>query len=149
MVIFLQGVYTGLDEDGTMNVAWEDHAFDKIKASFIAVGYNEAQLLDFSYNGRTVSETGEWIPNPYGCADTDRPSAQNLAPLETMLRDYRAKHPQAHFTLIGHSLGGYLAFLEGERESMRAESDRLGSTRWSRWTRRSRAWRRTRRSRST
>lgn len=126
VVVFLQGVYTALDEDGTIDVGWEDHAFDKIKAAYIAAGYNEAQLVDFSYNGGTVSETGEWIPNPYGCTDTDRPSAQNLAPLETMLRDYRAKHPQAHFTLIGHSLGGYLAFLEAERESRRSESDRLG-----------------------
>lgn len=126
VIIFMQGVYTVLDDNGTMDVAWEDHAFDKIKGSFVKAGYNDAQLLDFSYNGGTVSPAGDWIPKNYACTDTDRPSDQNLVPLETMMRDYRAKHPDAHFTLVGHSLGGYLAFLEGERESRRAAADRLG-----------------------
>ena len=30
--------------------------------------------------------------------------------LEEMLRGYRARHPKAHFTLVGHSLGGYIAY---------------------------------------
>ncbi|MBF6600222.1 MAG: hypothetical protein IVW36_06905 [Dehalococcoidia bacterium] len=50
----------------------------------------------------------------------------NLAPLEQMLRDYRARQPKAHFALVGHSLGGYLAFLEGVRESQRAPDQQLG-----------------------
>lgn len=125
VVIFLQGVYTSLDADGTDDIGWEDHAFDKMKAQFVAAGYNEASLLDFSYNGGTVSEQGTWTPKPYACTDTDRVSSDNLARLEQMMRDYRARHPNAHFTLVGHSLGGYLAYLEGVRESARPDGEKL------------------------
>ncbi len=126
VVIFVQGVYTGLDENGTQDVGVEDHAFDALKAAFRRAGYNDAQLLDFSYVGGVVDDDGLWHPNPYGCEITDRPSDENLRVLESMLRDYRAKHPQADFTLIGHSLGGYLSFLEGVRDSQRPVGERLG-----------------------
>ena len=126
VIIFMQGVYTSLDEDGTDGIIWEDHAYDKMKAKFVEAGYDRAQLLDFSYAGGTVDEAGVWHPAPYECAITDRPSDVNLAVLETLLRDYRARHPDAHYTVIGHSLGGYLAYLEGVRESQRPEEERLG-----------------------
>jgi pimeloyl-ACP methyl ester carboxylesterase len=125
VVIFMQGVYSSLDAEGTDDIGWEDHAFDKLKASFVSAGYNESQLLDFSYRGGAISEQGAWTPNIYACSDTDRVSDANLAVLEKMLRDYRAKHPDAHFTLVGHSLGGYLAYLEAVRESARPDGDRL------------------------
>ena len=125
VVIFMQGLYTSLDADGTDDIGWEDHAFDKMKAQFVAAGYNESQLLDFSYNGGTVSEQGTWTPNTYACNDTDRVSSQNLERLEQMMRDYRAKYPDAHFTIVGHSLGGYLAYLEGVRESARPDAEKL------------------------
>jgi hypothetical protein len=126
VIIFVQGVYTSLDEDGTDGIIWEDHAYDKMKAKFVEAGYDPAQLLDFSYEGGAVDDAGVWHPDPYQCEITDRPSADNLLVLETMMRDYRAKHPHVHFTLIGHSLGGYLAYLEGVRESTRPEDERLG-----------------------
>ena len=125
VVIFMQGVYSSLDAEGTNDIGWEDHAFDRMKAQFVAAGYNESQLLDFSYNGGEVSTQGTWTPDLYGCADTDRVSDRNLAVLEQMMRDYRAKHPNAHFTLVGHSLGGYLAYLEGVHESARPDAEKL------------------------
>ena len=72
-----------------------------------------------------MSDQGIWTPNQYACTDTDRVSSENLARLEQMMRDYRAKHENAHFTLVGHSLGGYLAYLEGVRESTRPDQDKL------------------------
>ena len=83
-------------------------------------------LLDFSYAGGAARRTGRGCRTPYPCELTDRPSDENLAPLETMLRDYGAHHPNAHFTLVGHSLGGYLAFLEGAREAGRTKAAKLG-----------------------
>jgi hypothetical protein len=127
VIIFMQGVYTSLDEDGlTEAIGWEVHAYDKMKAKFAEAGYEPAKLLSFSYGGGMVDEAGVWHPDPHPCEITDRTSAENLAVLEQMLRDIRAKHPHAHFTLIGHSLGGYLAYLEGVREGERPEEERLG-----------------------
>jgi pimeloyl-ACP methyl ester carboxylesterase len=126
VIIFMQGVYTSIDEDRrTEGIGWEDHAYDKMKAKFVAAGYDPAKLLNFSYAGGAVDEAGAWHPSPHSCEITDRPSADNLAVLERMLRDVRAKYPHAHFTLIGHSLGGYLAYLEGVRESQRPEEEKL------------------------
>ncbi len=126
VVIFIQGIYTTYDAGGTQGSLVERHRFETLKAEFLARGYKPSALLDFSYAGGTVGADGSWQPAPYDCAITDRRPDNNLAPLEKMLADYRAHHPDAHFTLVGHSLGGYLAFLEGAREAARPTADKLG-----------------------
>ncbi len=126
VVIFLQGIYTTYDATGTQPNGVEAHRFDTLKTAFIARGYERSSLLDFSYAGGTVDAGGAWRPAPYDCALTDRAPVANLAPLEQMLKDLRKRRPGAHFTLVGHSLGGYLAFLEGAREAARADGDKLG-----------------------
>jgi hypothetical protein len=126
VVVFVQGLYSGYDASGTAPDGTEAHTFDTLKAAFVANKYDPSKLLDFSYAGGSVSSDGVWHPAPYSCEITDRQSDQNLAPLEQMLRDYRAQHPKAHFTLVGHSLGGYLAFLEGAREAARPAAQQLG-----------------------
>ena len=125
VVVFMQGLYSSYDAGGTVETGIEPHTFQTLKQAFVAKGYDPAKLLDFSYAGGTVSADGVWHPKPYDCAITDRLADLNLQPLEQMLRDYRAKHPKAHFTLIGHSYGGYLAFIEAVRESQRADADKL------------------------
>lgn len=126
VVIFIQGVYTTYDENGTQATVVEGQRFNVIKNAFAAKGYRKSALLDFSYAGGTVGVDGAWQPNPYTCDQTDRPASQNLAQLEDMLRQYRKRHPTAHFALVGHSLGGYLAFLEGAREAARPDNEKLG-----------------------
>ncbi len=126
VVVFIQGIYTTYDASGTQTSLIEAHRFDTLKAAFEAKGYAKSSLLDFSYAGGTVSASGQWQPKPYTCDQTDRVPNVNLAPLEQMLKDYRGKHPNVHFTLVGHSLGGYLAFLEGAREAARPDNARLG-----------------------
>jgi hypothetical protein len=126
VVVFVQGIYTTYDASGTQESLVEAHRFDTLKTAFLAKGYAKAALLDFSYTGGTVSAGGQWQPAPYTCDQTDRTPDDNLAPLEKMLKDYRAKHPNVHFALVGHSLGGYLAFLEGAREAARPDSAKLG-----------------------
>jgi len=126
VVIFIQGIYTTYDASGTQGSLVENHRFDTLKAAFLARGYRASALLDFSYAGGTVGADGTWHPAPYSCDLTDRTPNDNLAPLEKMLGDYRARHPDAHFALVGHSLGGYLAFLEGARDAARPAAAKLG-----------------------
>jgi pimeloyl-ACP methyl ester carboxylesterase len=126
VVVFIQGIYTAYDAGGTQGSLVESHRFETLKAAFLARGYKASALLDFSYAGGTVGADGSWQPAPYGCELTDRLPDDNLAPLEKMLVDYRARHPDAHFTLVGHSLGGYLAFLEGARDAARPAANKLG-----------------------
>jgi pimeloyl-ACP methyl ester carboxylesterase len=126
VVIFVQGIYTTYDSSGTEMTAVEGHRFNVLKNAFAARGYQRSSLLDFSYAGGTVAHDGTWNPTAYNCEMTDRSAADNLAQLEQMMRDYRQRHPNAHFALVGHSLGGYLAFLEGAREAERPSDDKLG-----------------------
>lgn len=125
VVVFVQGLYTYLNEDGTQGTSVEDHRFDRMKGAFLEKGYTADDLLDFSYNGGTVTDDGVWQPNDYPCEATDRPSATSVARLEEMLAAYREKHPKAHFTLVGHSLGGYIAFLAASRDATRSAEERL------------------------
>lgn len=126
VVIFMQGIYTTYDAGGTESTIVEGQRFNVLKNDFGAKGYTRAALLDFSYAGGVVANDGTWRPNPYPCELTDRRADDNLAPLERMLGDYRAHHNNAHFALVGHSLGGYLAFLEGAREAGRPKEAKLG-----------------------
>jgi len=124
VVIFMQGIYTSLDEGGTQGTLVEEHRFETLKAAFGESGYPDERLLDFSYAGGEVV-LGAWRPKDYRCTRTDRLAAQHVATLEAMLRDYRADHPDAHFTLVGHSYGGYIAFLAAARDATRADGDKL------------------------
>jgi pimeloyl-ACP methyl ester carboxylesterase len=125
-VIFVQGLYTSLDEDGTQASFAEEHRFGVMKEAFLAADYKPEQLLDFSYEGGAADLGGAWQPQPYGCEVTDRPALESVQKLEAMVRAYRKAHPKAKITLVGHSLGGYIAFLAGIREAERPEGARLG-----------------------
>lgn len=126
VVIFVQGIYTSLDEDGTQTSLVEDHRFGTLKQAFLAAEYKPAQLLDYSYSGGAVDSKGAWVPDDYSCEVTDRPALESVDLLEQMVRDYRKKHPKAHVTLVGHSLGGWVAYLAGVREAERVKGDRIG-----------------------
>lgn len=126
VVVFLQGIYTSYDANGTQGTLLEPHRFDNLKTAFVAKGYAASKLLDFSYAGGTMSASGTWQPTPYTCDQTDRAPDANLQVLEQMLTAYKKTYPNAHFALVGHSLGGYLAFLEGAREAARPDGQKLG-----------------------
>ena len=128
VVVFIQGLYTTYDGE-TQSTSIEGPRFSTLKAAFLDNGYREQDLLDYSYAGGTVAEgganDGRWRPNHYDCTLTDRAANDSLSVLEDMLRDYRDAHDGVHFTLVGHSLGGYLAYLEGAREAARPDDQRL------------------------
>jgi len=125
VVVFIQGIYSTLDEEGTQTSYAETDRFDALKASFIARGYTSSDLLDYSFNGGQIARDGGWHPEDYDCEDTDRPLEGSVDVLEEMLRDYREAHPGVHFTLVGHSLGGSIAFLAGARDAERLQEVRL------------------------
>lgn len=125
VVIFVQGLYTTYYDGETQSTAVEGPRFSTLKAAFLDAEYDVADLLDYSYAGGSVNSFGEWSPAEYDCTLTDRRAEESLAILETMMRDYLDRHPKAHFTLVGHSLGGYIAYQEAVRESTRPEGERL------------------------
>lgn len=128
VVVFIQGLYTTYDGETQTNGV-EGPRFSTLKAAFLDNGYRAQDLLDYSYTGGTVTDgganDGAWRPNHYPCTITDRAANDSLSVLEDMLRAYRDAHDGVHFTLVGHSLGGYLAYLEGAREAARPDGDRL------------------------
>ncbi|HET6614470.1 MAG TPA: hypothetical protein VFH62_01175, partial [Dehalococcoidia bacterium] len=125
VVVFVQGLYTTYDASGTQGTLLEPHRFDTLKGALRDNGYRDEDLLDFGYDGGVVTGDGAWRPRDYACEATDRAGMEHVLVLEQMLRDYRRKHPKAHFTLVGHSLGGYVAFLAGARDAVRSKDDRL------------------------
>jgi pimeloyl-ACP methyl ester carboxylesterase len=125
-VIFVQGIYSTLDEEGTQTSFIEEHRFETLKRAFLAADYKPEQLLDFSYNGGEIDDDGAWLPADYRCAVTDRRAMETVQVLEDMVRAYVEEHEKAKITLVGHSLGGYIAFLAGAREAARDEDDRIG-----------------------
>lgn len=125
VVVFIQGLYTTYYDGQTQSTAVEGPRFSTLKTAFRAAGYEDTDLLDYSYAGGDVTSGGEWRPNDYDCELTDRPAEESIAVLETMLRDYADEHPKAHFTLVGHSLGGYIAYEAAVRQSTLPEDDRL------------------------
>jgi hypothetical protein len=124
VVVFIQGLYTTYDGE-TQSTGIEGPRFSTLKGAFSDAGYDEEDLVDFSYRGGSIDEDGAWQPAHYPCELTDRLTEESLAVLEDMLRQIRASQERVHFTLVGHSLGGYLAYLEGVREADRAEEERL------------------------
>ena len=123
VVVFIQGIYTTYDTE-TQSTALEGPRFTTLKEAFLDAGYDEADLLDFSYAGGQVRD-GAWQPAPYPCETTDRTADESLDVLEDMLKEVHESQERVHFTLVGHSLGGYLAFLEAAREADRADGDKL------------------------
>lgn len=119
--MFVQGLYTSL-EDGRPSVGpLGEHRFATLREAFRRAGFPDERLLDFSYVGGTVDERGRWISDDYGCLDTDRPIDESVDRLDAMLGAYREAHPRAGFVVVGHSLGGYIAFELAEREATRGD----------------------------
>lgn len=101
---------SGLDSfcDGTR---YNQMGFGYLRRQLARVGlsYNDEHFLLYSYSGGRV-RGGRWYPNPYGRLDTGRPIQFSVMQLEEMIAEFTRYHPRARFILVGHSLGGRIAF---------------------------------------
>jgi YVTN family beta-propeller protein len=112
VVVFLQGACTSIN-DGTGNGGDTfNNLQDLLRKQY---GYNDADLLMYSYKGGFVDNNGIWHHNAYSRNDPIQQDFQtnSLAALhDQLLIPYHAKHPDTTFILVGHSLGGVVAFEE-------------------------------------
>jgi hypothetical protein len=121
-VVFLAGVCSSRP-DGT-----QPYAYDFIQLQTLLrnnLGYRDDDFLLYSYNGGSVTAEGRWHHNAYG---RDVPvrrdftmrrapeGSREVSPLQALhdqlLVEYRLRHPNTTFVLVGHSLGGVVAMEE-------------------------------------
>lgn len=71
-------------------------------------------MIHSSYNGGAMDPHGFWKPNDYEpCSSVNSDTlAKDVQTFDAMLDAYRQTFPNAHFTIVGHSLGG-LVGLQG------------------------------------
>ena len=70
-------------------------------------------ILSYSYRGGQMAlldGNWRWRPREYDRCDTIQRVEGSAGSLRTMLLGYRARYPYTTFELIGHSLGGLVAF---------------------------------------
>jgi pimeloyl-ACP methyl ester carboxylesterase len=114
VVVFLQGVCSTL-MDGT---GVDDTLFRPLRQRLIAdYGYQANQFLDYSYaGGAMVQQGGTWLWS-HKRYSAETPISQNYqtsswSALDSLLNLYHAHYPTTKFILVGHSLGGVVAFEE-------------------------------------
>src|SRR3990172_431528 len=109
-VIFVQGLGTELDT--SIIARGFETTFDDLKTLLRSetYGYSVLDFLEFSYRGGAVTADGDWWPNSYGCGDTAQDLIISAEYLAGMIADLQAVHANAKFSLVGHSLGGLVAF---------------------------------------
>lgn len=105
-IIFVPGLDTYCDGTpyNTMGFEYFRSAFERLGFS-----YNDEHFLMYSYKGGEVQQ-GQWYPKPYRPADTGQPLQFSVNHLRNMIAEFTRSHPQAHYLLIGHSLGGRVSF---------------------------------------
>ncbi|WP_066636167.1 esterase/lipase family protein [Desulfolucanica intricata] len=79
------------------------------KLTLYGFQYRDRRFLQYSYTGGEV-KAGEWYPNKYSPEDTGQPIGISVKHLNDLIEELSAADPKARFILVGHSLGGVIAF---------------------------------------
>lgn len=105
-IIFLSGLSSCCDGS-----PYNKMGFTYLRRQFSQVGlsYTDERFLKYSYQGGQV-EKGRWYPNPYTARDTGQPIEFSILFLKEMIEELSFHRPEARFLLVGHSLGGKIAF---------------------------------------
>lgn len=106
-VVFINGLLSSSDGDPYNNMG-----FDSIRrylADHSTYTFTDEHFILYSYNGGQVVD-GLWQPNPYSPGDTTQPLTKSVASLDEMIEQVRQHDPGAAFLLVGHSLGGRIAW---------------------------------------
>lgn len=108
VVVYLEGVGSTLDSAETGRATVEE----KLNAR----GLGDYPVITYSYTGGWMSSlTGApgpdtWDPHYYDCADTSQWIGDSANQLANMLVEYSESYPGTEFILVGHSLGGVIAW---------------------------------------
>lgn len=113
-VIFVEGIASKLTsanvdalKGGCASPVDDPSFFRNIKHELLGSGgFVCDDFLNFSYKGGTVRQDGEWAPNPYSCEDSGQELSKSTSSLVGLIKDFRRKHGDAEFFIVGHSLGG-------------------------------------------
>jgi len=105
-IIFLSGLESHCD--GT---PYGQMGFSYMRRNFTQAGflYYDPRFLMYSYKGGQV-RAGRWYPNPYNPIDTGQPLEFSILYLKEMIDEIALHRSRARFLLVGHSLGGRIAF---------------------------------------
>ncbi|HBX22130.1 MAG TPA: hypothetical protein DEF34_00620 [Desulfotomaculum sp.] len=105
-IIFLSGLNSYCDKP-----PYNQMGFSYLRRQFAQVGlsYTDERFLKYSYQGGQV-EKGRWYPNPYTTRDSGQPIEFSILFLKEMIEELAFNRPEARFLLVGHSLGGKIAF---------------------------------------
>jgi YVTN family beta-propeller protein len=117
-VVLLQGIGTtsALNIQSLQQNCTRTDIFPKVVNTLLDAGFQCSDFLLYSYNGGQMSSflpsiNSTWQPNPYLCGDTNKYSiSRDTTNLQHMLSLYHSQFPTTRFVLIGHSLGGLIAF---------------------------------------
>jgi pimeloyl-ACP methyl ester carboxylesterase len=99
MVLFLQGFSTSLGQGA------ESSALSVVRDDLSSLGFANADMRDFSYNGFSDTLT----PRPYSCDDVGQPLSVSLDRLEEAVSITQRIWPGRKVVLVGHSYGGLVA----------------------------------------
>lgn len=102
MIIFVGG-YDG-------NTTSQLEAFAQIKAKLVEKGWNERQFLEATYNIDIDTRRKLVLPTAYFSENTKIYPPQSFSKMRLELQRYKEMFPLTKFVLIGHSLGGLMAF---------------------------------------
>jgi hypothetical protein len=108
-VVFVRGI----DSDSTP----AKDPFYNLKGSLVQLGYEQRDLLDFSYAGGELNGLGEYFPLPYHCSMTRQSVETNMGRLQALLHTYQSERPDVEIAVVGHSLGGFLAMHSNWQQS--------------------------------
>lgn len=67
-------------------------------------------MADLSYNGDGIDSAGNPTPVPYSPCDTTRDIWASVGMMAGSLVTFQTAHPNDRIVLVGHSLGGFLAY---------------------------------------
>ena len=116
-IVLLQGVCTALNHSSSTTNTTFTALQNLLKTA--TYHYADADFLVYSYKGGAINAQGQWVHNAYGLTD---PISQNFhstswsALHDQLLVPYHRRHPNTTFVLVGHSLGGMVAWEELKRE---------------------------------
>jgi len=106
--ILLQGITSSLDP---LSIGLgQTPGFVNVQEAVSQI-YPNAEFVSYSYNGPTGKGKIKYAPRVYDCFDTtQRTLPEDIASLDDQIQSIVAREPQSPIYLVGHSLGGVIAY---------------------------------------